>query len=62
MTDAGENRNETIGLASPPWYNEGVADYFGTYFQKQGKVILGDLSLLRYRCGYEHVRLPESLE
>lgn len=43
------NRNETIGLASPPWYNEGVAEYFGTYVQKKDRIILGDLSLLQYR-------------
>jgi hypothetical protein len=42
-------RNGTIGIANPPWYNEGIADYFGTYIRKKDEIILGDLSLLQYR-------------
>jgi len=43
------NRNESIGLANPPWYNEGTAEYFGTYIHKKDQIILGDMTLLKYR-------------
>lgn len=39
----------SLGLASPPWFNEGVAEYFGTFVQKKDKIIVGDMSLLRNR-------------
>jgi hypothetical protein len=42
-------RNGTVGVENPPWYDEGIADYFGTYIQKKDEIILGDLSLLQDR-------------
>lgn len=41
--------NASIGLADPPWYSEGIAEYFGTYVERKGQVILGDLTLLKNR-------------
>ncbi|GEM_PF-1190584 len=32
---------------SPVWYNEGIAEYLGTYQQKNGAVIIGDIAALR---------------
>lgn len=43
------NQNESIGLANPPWYNEGIAEYFGTYVQRKGRVMLGDMTILKHR-------------
>lgn len=41
--------NEAIGLAAPPWYSEGIADYYGTFAHSRGQVVLGKLDLLQYR-------------
>jgi hypothetical protein len=41
--------NASIGLANPLWYSEGVAEYFGSYAEKKGQVILGDMTLLQHR-------------
>jgi hypothetical protein len=44
--------NISIGLADPPWYAEGTAEYFGTYVEKKGKIILGDIFLLKNRFDF----------
>jgi hypothetical protein len=36
--------NASFKLATPPWFSEGVAEYLGTYVEKKGNIILGDLS------------------
>lgn len=36
-------------IASPPWFNEGVAEYFSTYIRKDDEIIIGDMSILQYR-------------
>ena len=41
--------NSSSELALPLWYNEGIAEYFCTYMEKNGKVIVGDMSVLRHR-------------
>jgi hypothetical protein len=41
--------NTSLNLAAPPWYNEGIAEYFGTYMEKDGKIILGDVSIVKDR-------------
>lgn len=41
--------NASIELANPPWYSEGTAEYFGSYVEKKGEVVIGDLSLLQDR-------------
>ena len=41
--------NTKLQLASPPWYTEGIAEYFGTYVRKKNKIILGDMSILQHR-------------
>ena len=41
--------NSDFNFALPPWYNEGIAEYFGTYVQKKDIVMLGDMSVLRAR-------------
>ena len=38
--------NSSLEFARPFWYNEGIAEYFGTYLEKDGHVILGDMSVL----------------
>lgn len=43
------NDNNSMGIASPPWFNEGVAEYFATFQLKKEKVILGDMGLLKHR-------------
>lgn len=30
----------------PPWYNEGIAEYFSTYVRKKNRIYLGNLSVL----------------
>jgi len=42
-------RNASMDIALPPWFNEGVAEYFGTYIEKKDKVIIGSLRLLENR-------------
>lgn len=42
-------KNASMDLALPPWFNEGVAEYFGTYIEKKDKVIIGSLALLENR-------------
>lgn len=39
--------NTSLNLATPPWYNEGIAEYFGTYMEKDGKIMLGDVSIVK---------------
>jgi hypothetical protein len=41
--------NISINLANPPWYSEGTAEYFGTYTEKRGMAILGEMKLLQER-------------
>jgi tetratricopeptide (TPR) repeat protein len=41
--------NASSELALPPWYNAGIAEYFSTYMEEKGKVIIGDMSVLRNR-------------
>ena len=41
--------NSSLVLASPPWYEEGMAEYYSTYIEKKDKVIIGDMSILRNR-------------
>lgn len=36
-------------FALPPWYEEGIAEYFGTYIEGRKKVIIGDMSILGNR-------------
>lgn len=56
-------RNSSSELALPAWYDEGIADYFGTYMERDDKVIIGDPTvlknqfdhMLRPRWGYESV-------
>lgn len=56
--------NSSLGLAVPPWYNEGVAEYFSTYMEKDGKIILGDVSVVKNRFYSMLDRLghPESVD
>lgn len=35
--------------AMPPWYTEGIAEYFGTYVERKGQIYLGDMSLVGNR-------------
>lgn len=35
--------------AVPPWFSEGIAEYFGTYYEKDDAIILGRMDLLQYR-------------
>jgi hypothetical protein len=41
--------NSPQKFALPPWYNEGVAEYFGTYVEKKDTIVLGDMALLKNR-------------
>ena len=36
-------------MATPPWFNEGIAEYFGTFKITKEKVILGDMTVLGNR-------------
>lgn len=36
-------------LALPPWYDEGIAEYFSTYIESGGRIIIGDMSILGSR-------------
>ncbi len=55
--------NSSSKLVLPRWYDEGIAEYFGTYMEKDGKLIIGDPTVLRGRFylllkasgGYESV-------
>lgn len=38
--------NSSHNIAQPFWYSEGIAEYFGTYMEKGGNIILGDMSVL----------------
>jgi hypothetical protein len=40
-------RNSSSELALPAWYDEGIANYFCTYMERDGKVIIGDPTLLK---------------
>ena len=35
--------NSSLKLDFPPWYDEGIAEYFSTYLEKDGKVFFGDM-------------------
>ena len=37
---------QSYKMATPPWYNEGIAEYFGTFKQENNSVVLGDMSVL----------------
>jgi tetratricopeptide (TPR) repeat protein len=37
--------NSSSELALPPWYDEGIAEYFSTYIKKKDKIIIGDMSI-----------------
>ncbi|MBN1831662.1 MAG: tetratricopeptide repeat protein [Deltaproteobacteria bacterium] len=39
--------NASSELALPLWYDIGMSRYFSTYMEKKGKVIIGDMSVLR---------------
>jgi tetratricopeptide (TPR) repeat protein len=39
--------NASSELVLPLWYDIGMSRYFSTYMEKKGKVILGDMSVLR---------------
>ncbi|WP_049722195.1 DUF1570 domain-containing protein [Gilvimarinus polysaccharolyticus] len=56
--------NSSLNLASPPWYNEGIAEYFGTYMEKRGNIVLGDVSLLknRFRSMIDNMGRAESVD
>ncbi len=41
--------SSSLGLANPPWFNEGIAEYFGTFIQKRDQIVLGDMRILRNR-------------
>ncbi len=38
--------NSTLPFATPFWYQEGIAEYFGTYLERRGQIVLGDMSVL----------------
>ncbi len=38
-----------LPMALPPWYNEGIAEYLGTYRERSGKILLGDMTILQHR-------------
>lgn len=38
-------RNSSSEYATPPWYNEGIAEYFSTYIQRGDKIIVGDMDI-----------------
>lgn len=42
-------KNSTFDVALPPWYNEGIAEYFGTYIEKSDHILLGDVSIMKAR-------------
>lgn len=56
--------NTSLGLAAPPWYNEGIAEYFSTYIEKDGKIILGDVSVVknRFYSMLDRLGRPESVD
>ncbi|SMF16460.1 hypothetical protein SAMN02745866_01076 [Alteromonadaceae bacterium Bs31] len=41
--------NSPLKLAMPPWYSEGMAEYFGTYVEKDQQIMLGQMGLVQYR-------------
>lgn len=41
--------NSSLGLATPPWYSEGIAEYFGTYLEKDGNVVIGNVGAVKNR-------------
>lgn len=49
-------------IAIPPWYNEGVAEYLGSYTQKKNQIILGDLKVLEWRFGSMATNFGRRLE
>lgn len=42
-------QNAEFKIATPPWYAEGIAEYFGTYTEKKDQIIIGQLSLVGFR-------------
>lgn len=38
-----------LEMAMPPWFSEGIAEYFGTYTEKKGQIIIGQVSLVGFR-------------
>jgi tetratricopeptide (TPR) repeat protein len=42
-------RNATLNFALPIWFEEGIAEYYGTYVEKDDKVIIGSLGVLENR-------------
>jgi len=38
--------------ATPVWFREGIAEYFGSYNRKKGQIILGDMSAISGRFGW----------
>lgn len=42
-------QNASLDFAVPVWFSEGVAEYFGSYVERKGKVIIGSLDILGYR-------------
>lgn len=41
--------NSKSNFAIPPWYSEGIAEYFGTYVERKKRIVLGDLSAIESR-------------
>jgi len=46
------NKNSSLGITNPPWFNEGMAEYFGTYQEKNEQIVLGDVAFLKNRFYY----------
>jgi tetratricopeptide (TPR) repeat protein len=41
--------NCSVGLTLPPWYEEGMAEYFGTYIESKKDIKIGSMDILRSR-------------
>ena len=41
--------NTSAEFAIPPWYDEGIAEYFSTYYEKDGNAIVGSVRVMRNR-------------
>jgi tetratricopeptide (TPR) repeat protein len=41
--------NSSVNLTLPPWYEEGMAEYFGTYVESKKDVTIGRMDILRAR-------------
>jgi tetratricopeptide (TPR) repeat protein len=41
--------NCSVGLTLPPWYEEGIAEYYGTYIESKEDVTIGRMDILKLR-------------